>query len=80
LPFWKRRYRFSRKALEYKINGLDGMMIGRAAIGYPWIFNEINIAFAAGDIWQNQQLPIELRAARNHLAWSMVGRVNALGL
>ena len=21
--------------------GIDGIMIGRAAIGYPWIFNEI---------------------------------------
>ena len=30
------------KALEYKTRyGVDGIMIGRAAIGYPWIFNEI---------------------------------------
>ena len=30
------------KAFEYKNTyGLDGMMIGRASIGYPWIFNEI---------------------------------------
>jgi tRNA-dihydrouridine synthase len=30
------------KALIYKNKfGVDGMMIGRAAIGYPWIFNEI---------------------------------------
>jgi len=30
------------KALEYKNKyGVDGIMIGRAAIGYPWIFNEI---------------------------------------
>ncbi len=30
------------KALEYKSRyGVDGIMIGRAAIGYPWIFNEI---------------------------------------
>jgi len=30
------------KALEYKKRyTVDGIMIGRAAIGYPWIFNEI---------------------------------------
>ena len=34
------------KALEYKDKyGLDGMMIGRASIGYPWIFNEIKHYF-----------------------------------
>ena len=31
-----------QKALEYKDRyGVDGIMIGCAAIGYPWIFNEI---------------------------------------
>ena len=30
------------KALEYKERyNVDGIMIGRASIGYPWIFNEI---------------------------------------
>lgn len=30
------------KAMEFKNRyGVDGIMIGRAAIGYPWIFNEI---------------------------------------
>jgi tRNA-dihydrouridine synthase B len=39
------------KALEYKNKyGLDGMMIGRAAIGYPWIFNEIKHYFKTGEI------------------------------
>jgi tRNA-dihydrouridine synthase B len=38
------------KALEYKNKyGLDGMMIGRAAIGYPWIFNEIKHYFETGE-------------------------------
>jgi nifR3 family TIM-barrel protein len=33
---------FPEKALEYKNRyGVDGIMIGRAAIGYPWVFNEI---------------------------------------
>ncbi len=33
-------------AYEYKNKyGLDGMMIGRASIGYPWIFNEIKHYF-----------------------------------
>src|SRR5947199_4398082 len=31
----------AEKALEYKNHyGVDGIMIGRAAIGYPWVFNE----------------------------------------
>jgi tRNA-dihydrouridine synthase len=38
------------KALEYKNRyGIDGIMIGRAAIGYPWIFNEIKHYFATGE-------------------------------
>ncbi|MFZ4059192.1 MAG: tRNA dihydrouridine synthase DusB [Ferruginibacter sp.] len=32
----------AEKAVAYKNRyGVDGIMIGRAAIGYPWIFNEI---------------------------------------
>jgi hypothetical protein len=48
----------------------------RAAIGYP-IFNEINI-----DNRRHLAKPTtadRVEAARNHLTWSMVGRVNALG-
>ena len=28
--------------------GVDGVMIGRASIGYPWIFNEIKNFFSTG--------------------------------
>jgi len=38
-----------QKALEYRNRfGVDGIMIGRAAIGYPWIFNEIKHYFKTG--------------------------------
>ncbi len=38
------------KALEYKNRfGVDGIMIGRASIGYPWIFREIKHYIATGE-------------------------------
>ncbi|MEO7766516.1 MAG: tRNA-dihydrouridine synthase, partial [Ferruginibacter sp.] len=38
-----------QKALEYKNRyGIDGIMIGRAAIGYPWIFEEIKYFMTTG--------------------------------
>src|SRR5690606_501447 len=38
------------KAVEYREKyGIDGMMIGRASIGYPWIFNEIKYFMATGE-------------------------------
>ena len=41
----------AEKALEYRNKyGVDGIMIGRAAIGYPWIFEEIKHYFATGQL------------------------------
>ncbi|KAF0241275.1 MAG: tRNA-U20-dihydrouridine [Chitinophagaceae bacterium] len=40
-----------QKALAYKERyGVDGIMIGRAAIGYPWIFREIKHFVATGEM------------------------------
>jgi nifR3 family TIM-barrel protein len=69
------------KALEYKnIFGLDGMMIGRAAIGYPWIFNEIKHFFKTGEHLPLPTMKDRIEAARNHLTWSMDWKGERVGI
>lgn len=70
-----------QKALEYKEKfGLDGMMIGRAAIGYPWIFNEIKHFFETGEELAPPTMKDRLEAAKNHLIWSMEWKGERLGI
>ncbi|MFJ1376896.1 tRNA dihydrouridine synthase DusB [Capnocytophaga canimorsus] len=60
------------KALEYRQKyGVDGIMIGRAAIGYPWIFNEIKHFFKTGEKLPSPTISDRVQAARNHLIWSV---------
>ena len=60
------------KALEYRNKyGVDGIMIGRAAIGYPWIFREIKHYFATGELLSPPTIADRVVAARNHLIWSV---------
>jgi len=69
------------KALEYKNKfGLDGMMIGRAAIGYPWIFNEIKHYFKTGEYLTPPTVTDRVEAARNHLIWSMEWKGERVGI
>lgn len=69
------------KALEYKNKfGLDGMMIGRAAIGYPWIFNEIKHYFETGKLLPKPNIEDRVEAARNHLQWAMDWKGEKLGI
>lgn len=61
-----------QKALEYRNKyGVDGIMIGRAAIGYPWIFREIKHYFATGELLTPPTIADRVAAARNHLIWSV---------
>lgn len=61
-----------KKALEYRNKyGVDGIMIGRAAIGYPWIFREIKHYFATGELLSPPTIADRVAAARNHLIWSV---------
>lgn len=60
------------KALEYRNTyGVDGIMIGRAAIGYPWIFNEIKHYFVTGKLLPSPTISDRVEAAKNHLLWSV---------
>lgn len=69
------------KALEYKNKyGIDGIMIGRAAIGYPWIFNEIKHYFATGEYLPQPNIKDRVIAAKNHLIWSMEWKGERLGI
>lgn len=61
-----------QKALEYKNRyGIDGIMIGRAAIGYPWIFREIKHYIATGELMAPPTLEERVEVARKHLRKSL---------
>lgn len=69
------------KAKSYKEKyGIDGIMIGRAAIGYPWIFNEIKHFFNTGEILPEPTLAQRVEAARNHLIWSIEWKGERVGV
>src|SRR5205085_6957123 len=56
------------KALEYKNRyGVDGIMIGRAAIGYPWIFNEIKHYVQTGRHLAPPTVQQRVEVIRQHL-------------
>ena len=60
------------KAVEYKERyGVDGIMIGRAAIGYPWIFNEIKHYMATGEHLDAPTISERVRVAKRHLELSL---------
>lgn len=60
------------KALEYRNTyGVDGIMIGRAAIGYPWIFNEIKHFFETGEKLPAPTLKERVDVAKRHLKFSL---------
>jgi len=60
------------KALEYKNRfGVDGIMIGRAAIGYPWIFKEVKHFFATGEKLPPPDIRERVDVCKKHLAFSV---------
>jgi tRNA-dihydrouridine synthase B len=60
--------------------GLDGCMVGRASIGYPWVFREIKHFLATGQKMEAPSLKERLEAVRNHVAWSCDWKGEKLGI
>ena len=59
------------KAVEYKEKyNVDGIMIGRAAIGYPWIFQEIKHFMKTGVHLPSPDIKERVRVAKKHLELS----------
>lgn len=69
------------KALHHKqTNAAKGIMIGRAAIGYPWIFREIKHYFATGTHLPPPTLAERVETARRHLLMSVDWKGEVLGI
>lgn len=69
------------KALEYKNRyGVDGIMIGRAAIGYPWIFNEIKHFIKTGEHLPAPTIEQRIEVIRKHLYRSVEWKNPVVGV
>ena len=61
-----------QKAVEYyEKYGVDGIMIGRAAIGNPWIFNEIKHYRKTGELLAPPTITERVRVTKKHLELSL---------
>lgn len=60
------------KAIEMKNHyGVDGIMIGRASIGYPWIFNEIKHFLKTGTHLSAPTIAERVKVCKQHLDFSI---------
>jgi tRNA-dihydrouridine synthase len=70
-----------QKAIEMRDHyGVDGVMIGRAAIGYPWIFREIKHYIKYGVELAPPSVDERVDAALEHLKRSIAWKGNHLGI
>ncbi|MBU3714569.1 MAG: tRNA dihydrouridine synthase DusB [Ferruginibacter sp.] len=70
-----------QKALEYKKRyGVDGIMIGRAAIGYPWIFREIKAYLKDNTILPSPTLEERVAVCKKHLHKSVEWKGPIVGI
>lgn len=71
----------AQKAVEYKNKyGVDGIMIGRAAIGSPWFFNQVKHYRETGEILPEPTLVQRVEAAKNHVSWAVEWKGDKTGI
>lgn len=69
------------KAKEYRDKyGVDGIMIGRAAIGYPWIFNEIKHYFNTGELLAPPSVDERIETCKQHLEFALRWKEKHFGI
>ena len=69
------------KAIEMKNRyGVDGVMIGRASIGYPWIFQEIKHFMKTGEVLAPPTIEQRVEVCRTHLTKSIEWKGPRLGI
>lgn len=70
-----------QRAVELKkIFGVDGVMIGRASIGYPWIFREIKHFINTGELMAKPDINERVAVCRKHLDFSVRWKGEKLGM
>ena len=60
--------------------GLDGAMIGRASIGYPWFFKEVKHYIRTGEHLLPPSMNERVQAARRHLKMAIAWKGEKLGV
>ena len=70
-----------QKAVEYKNRyGVDGLMIGRASIGNPWIFRDIKHYVETGELLPPPDLREKIKVVRRHIEHSVSWKGKKLGV
>ncbi len=69
------------KVIEYREKyGVDGVMIGRASIGYPWVFDEIKHFMKTGEHLTPPGIKERVDITRQHLKMSVDWKGETLGV
>lgn len=69
------------KAMDWRMEyEVDGIMIGRAAIGYPWIFREVSHYFKTGEKLAGPSVLERVEVCRTHLDKSIAWKGPKVGI